>query len=334
MSESYSTTVSSWVFAIYQALNKQGIDGEVILSKCHLAIDDIQETNPRFALKQVRQLWMASVAATGNDAFGLQVVDYLDEKALNALTAAILVSKNIREAIQRLLRYYQAVSSGFTLVVHEEEHLVLEFQNTPSGEFIAPEAVDAAFGIMVRDVRKLTDAKINPTIIELTKSVPKQALEYTQFFQCPVHFNAKRNAISFPSLILDLEIPNANERLAAHLEQYLSDVLKTLDEQELSRKIYINLMQMLPSGAPTIVELAGRMHMSERSLQRKLKEENTGFTEILSNLRMDLATRYLKEQKYQISEISYLLGFSSPSNFVRFFKNQTGYPPSQYLESQ
>jgi len=43
-----------------------------------------------------------------------------------------------------------------------------------------------------------------------------------------------------------------------------------------------------------------------------------------------LATRYLKEKKYQVSEISYLLGFSSPSNFVRFFKNQTGYPPSKY----
>ncbi len=333
MSESYSSTVSSWVFAIYQALNKQGINGDAILRKCHLDIDDIRETNHRFALEQVKQLWNESVTATGNEAFGLKVIDYLNDKALNALTAATLASSSFREAIQRLLRYYQVVSSGFILVIHEEDHLVLELQNTPSGEFIAPEAVDAAFGVMVRHVRELTDAKINPIKIELTKPIPKQVVDYDQFFQCPAHFNAKRNAISFPLLILDFEIPNANERLAAYLEQYLSDVLKTLDEQELSRKIYSNLMQMLPSGTPTIVELASHMNMGERSLQRKLKEENTGFTEILSNLRMDLATRYLKEQKYQISEIGYLLGFSSPSNFVRFFKNQTGYPPKQFFES-
>jgi len=333
MSESYYSTVSSWVFAIYQTLNRQGIDGDAILRKCHLDIEDIRKTNHRFAVEQVKQLWNESVTATDNDAFGLMVIDYLNDKALNALTTATLASSNFREAIQRLLRYYRVVSSGFILVIHEEDLMVMELENTPSGEFIAPEAVDAAFGVIARDVRLLTDAKISPVKVELKKSVPKQIMDYDQIFQCPVHFNAKRNAISFPLLILDLEIPNANERLAAHLEQYLSDVLITLEEQELSRKIYISLMQMLPSGAPTIVELANNMNMSERSLQRKLKEENTGFTEILSNLRMDLATRYLTEQKYQISEISYLLGFSAPSNFVRFFKNQTGYPPSQFSES-
>jgi len=333
MSKSYYSTVSSWVFAIYQALLRQGLDGDAILNKCDLSINDIQKTNNRVALKQVRQLWIESVAATGNDAFGLQVIGYLDEKALNALTTAILASKNIHEAIQRLLRYYQVVSSGFILVIHEEQNLVLELQKTPSGEFIAPEAVDAAFGVMLRIARQLIAPQISPIMVELTKPISKKISDYEHVFQCPVHFNAKRNAISFPLSILDLEIPNANEMLAAHLEDYLSDVLKTLEGQELSRKIYISLMQMLPSGTPTIVELASHMHMSERSLQRKLKTENTGFNEILCQLRMDLAKRYLKEQKYQISEISYLLGFSSPSNFDRFFKNQTDYSPSQYFDN-
>ena len=149
MSDSYYSTVSSWVFAIYQTLNNQGLDGNTILSKCDLSISDIQITNHRIAVKQVKQLWTEAVAATNNDAFGLQVIDYLNDKALNALTTATMASTNLREAILRFHRYYRVVSSGFILVIHDDEHLVLELQKTPSGEFIAPEAVDAAFGVIV-----------------------------------------------------------------------------------------------------------------------------------------------------------------------------------------
>jgi len=333
MSKSYYSTVSSWVFAIYQTLNNQGLDGNTILSKCDLSISDIQITNHRIAVKQVKQLWTEAVAATNNDAFGLQVIDYLNDKALNALTTATMASTNLREAILRFHRYYRVVSSGFILVIHDDEHLVLELQKTPSGEFIAPEAVDAAFGVMVKNVRQLIDAQLSPILLELTKPEPNNNSHYSQVFQCPVHFNAHRNALSFPVSMLDIEIPNANEMLAAHMEKYLSDVLSKLNEVELSRQLYLNLMQMLPSGTPTIIELANRLNMSERSLQRKLKTENTGFNDILCELRLDLAKRYLKEEKYQINEVSYLLGFSAPSNFVRFFKKHMGYPPSQFLET-
>lgn len=332
MRDSYCSTVSSWVYAIYQTLNKEGVDGQRILEKCGIKVSDIERPNQRLDLERVKQLWHESVAATGNDAVGLLVIDYLNDKALNALVTATLASANIREAIHRLLRYYRVVSTGFVLEVYEEDSVVIELKKTPNGQFIALEAVDAAFGVITRNIRRLTDSEIRPAKIELMRSVPKQKAVYERFFQCPVLFDSDRNAMSIPLKVMEIEIPNANEMLASYLEQYLSDVLKNLNEIEFSRQVYTNLLGLLPSGTPSLIELASRMNVSERTLQRKLNAENISFKEILCELRVDLAKRYLKEQRYQISEIGYLLGFSAPSNFVRFFKKQVGYSPTQYIK--
>ena len=75
------------------------------------------------------------------------------------------------------------------------------------------------------------------------------------------------------------------------------------------------------------------MHMSKRTLQRKLKDENQSFFSLLNNLRSNLAKQYLSSTKYPITEIAYQLGYSSPSSFARAFKHQFGVSPLEYRGS-
>jgi AraC-like DNA-binding protein len=69
--------------------------------------------------------------------------------------------------------------------------------------------------------------------------------------------------------------------------------------------------------------------MSERTLARKLSDEGLNFTEILQELRRDLAARYLDDHKLHISKIAWLLGFNEVSSFTHTFKRWTGKTPSQ-----
>ncbi|WP_308587714.1 helix-turn-helix transcriptional regulator [uncultured Parabacteroides sp.] len=69
--------------------------------------------------------------------------------------------------------------------------------------------------------------------------------------------------------------------------------------------------------------------MSERNIQRKLKEEGTSYQKILDGLRMELSQKYLKE-KIPLPEIGFLLGFESQSAFNKFFKKHFGTQPSIY----
>ena len=72
------------------------------------------------------------------------------------------------------------------------------------------------------------------------------------------------------------------------------------------------------------------LHVSLRSLQRKLKEEDTSYKDLLEETRRQLALQYLRDSRRSIGEITYLLGFSEPSNFTRAFKRWTGKSPVQY----
>jgi AraC-like DNA-binding protein len=69
--------------------------------------------------------------------------------------------------------------------------------------------------------------------------------------------------------------------------------------------------------------------MSERTLARKLSDEGLNFTEILQQLRRDLAVRYLDDRKLHVSKIAWLLGFHEVSAFTHAFRRWTGKTPSQ-----
>jgi AraC-like DNA-binding protein len=90
------------------------------------------------------------------------------------------------------------------------------------------------------------------------------------------------------------------------------------------------LLDELRGGNPTLEHLAARLHMSPRTLHRRLGEEGTGFRRVLAQLRRELAARHLREAKLALGEVGFLLGFSEASAFHRAFRRWTGWRPAAY----
>jgi AraC-like DNA-binding protein len=86
----------------------------------------------------------------------------------------------------------------------------------------------------------------------------------------------------------------------------------------------------LCGGDPSVESVARRMHMSPRTLHRRLQEAETSYRVVVDDLRQDLALRYLAEDRLAIAEAAYLLGFSEASAFHRSFKRWTGRTPADY----
>jgi len=89
-------------------------------------------------------------------------------------------------------------------------------------------------------------------------------------------------------------------------------------------------MKELQGGNPAAETIAEHLHMSVRTLARRLAEEDTSHKALLDELRSDLARRYLSDAGLAISEVAFLLGFSEPSAFHRAFKRWTGQTPRQF----
>ena len=88
-----------------------------------------------------------------------------------------------------------------------------------------------------------------------------------------------------------------------------------------------DLFELLPTGQNQLSQVAKRLAMSSRSLQRRLAQEGTTFRKVLEETRAQLATHYLKQSDLTAAEIAFLLGYDDPNSFFPAFRAWTGITP-------
>lgn len=114
-------------------------------------------------------------------------------------------------------------------------------------------------------------------------------------------------------------------------EQVLSGS-STFDEQFLD-KIYTVMDKYLSDSEFDLDAFSGEIGMSRANLYRKIKAlTNFAPNELLKNYRLRAAVKLLLENKYSVSEISYMVGFGTPAYFSNCFKKTYQHSPSEYLE--
>ncbi len=324
------TSLATWVYAIHHALEHQKIDADQVFLQEGLSLSALKGTYDRIPKELVNRIWKAAITASNNDAFSLKVIDYLNDPSINALITSIQASEDIRHALTLLMRYYKLISSGIELHVHLDNEICISISDACGDALIIPEDIDICFGLIVKYGSKLSEYEVRPSRLKLKRSRPDYTGQYEEFFQCPIEFSASEDCLYFPLSVLDTHIPSANPILANHVEQFLAEQYQKLNEQNLEQRLRASLLNMLPTGTPKLEDLAKQLNMSKRTLQRKLKAEDLCFQTILNDIRLQLAKLYLKENTYPVQEIACRLGFSDPSNFVRFFKLNEGKTPSEF----
>ena len=65
-------------------------------------------------------------------------------------------------------------------------------------------------------------------------------------------------------------------------------------------------------------------------MQRRLSERGTQFSQILQDVRLHLAERYLSDKRLTIAEIAFLLGYADQGSFSSAFKSWHGVSPSEF----
>ena len=89
------------------------------------------------------------------------------------------------------------------------------------------------------------------------------------------------------------------------------------------------IAELLPHGKAGAPETARRLGMSTRTLARRLAVEGLTFAKLLTELRVDLAKRYLEDDELPISQIAWLLGYQEVSAFTHAFKRWIGKTPRE-----
>lgn len=105
------------------------------------------------------------------------------------------------------------------------------------------------------------------------------------------------------------------------------------DPQDLEHRVQFQIESLLPSGKLHIDKVAESLVMSRRTLQRRLAEHHQTYSQLLWEIRLNIAAKKLENSDQPIAEIAFELGYGDASNFTRAFRKKTGFPPLYFRKS-
>jgi len=319
---------SSWRDAMRQTLAAKQIDLDALLLKFGVPPE---ETDPRALSDAYSDVWDAVVEQTGNVAIGLNTPHH-PLVAMGMLSHLVLSAPTLRAGLNCMLRFSPLLSPAVAMELEVRGNTSRLSVSILSARRAAPmQRYDFIASVLLQSFNWVTAHALRPLEVEHSFDAPADTSPWETAFACKVVFGAPRFCIVFNTADLDLPIPTANASVAEHCERLASQTLMQLGGiQERVRQM---LIQELPKGDPRREVIAAMLCMSERTLQRRLLEENTTFNKLVDETRRALAQHYLSSADVSTTEMSFALGFADPSNFYRACKRWFGHSPRRLRES-
>ena len=327
------TTHSGIAQMMMRTLRSYGLDTEALFAQVGLASPTSFTSQDRVEAVAMQKLWRLAVEQTADEAFGIRFAQQLHPMSLHGLGFSWMASDTLKDAIKRLVRYYRLITSAGEVVLEEttEGYRLCYRYPAPKGA-AAPASIDAAMAVFIQLCRLAKGDEVQPLRVELQRPTPQANATHSfdTFFQSPIQYDCDENCLFFEAAALEASLPNANPELARANDQVVINYLKAFDKKDIVSQIRATIIECLPAGTPSQEQVASLVHMSTRSMQRKLQEKETRFKAIVEDIRQELAETYLKDPQRSVGEVTYLLGYSEPSNFSRSFKKWTGISPAEY----
>lgn len=312
-----------------------GIDARALLHEAGVDPTLLRDPNARIASSASDVAFAKAATLIPDAAFGLRAARCWHPSNLGALGYAWLASSTLRTGLERLQRYSRIVGEKAHIKVTDtREGLRFVYDHRRSDPLLRAIGADFVMSLVLDMCRMNYGASLRPVEVRLSRARPGDTGPYRHFYGCPIHFQANEDSFLISHRVADEPLPTANRQLAGTLDGILAAQLAALDKNNLPARCKSNLLEQLTSGEASEEDMARQLHMSRRTLQRKLAESNTTYQKLVDDTRRDLALRYMEDPGKSITDVTFLLGFSGQSAFTRAFRRWTGMSPTRFREQK
>jgi AraC-like DNA-binding protein len=310
---------------------RAGIKLEPLLSRAGLTIDHIDDPEHRISARS-QIAFLETIAKELNDDFlGLTLAKEFDCRDLGLLYYVMSSSDTLGDALRRVARYSRITNEALVFQYREARDPALHLTYSGVQRHADRQQVEFCIVAVVRMARLLTNRRLIPQHVSMIHIRSKGASAFARFLGKDIEFGSDVDEIIFPAGSAKWPLVDADRRLNKIL-------LKVCDETLSARKSNVSALRvtvenivapLLPHGHARADVVAKKLGMSERTLSRRLAEEGVTFPEILQELKVNLARRYLEEEPLPISKIAWLLGFQEVSSFSHACRRWLGKSPRE-----
>jgi AraC-like DNA-binding protein len=301
-----------------------------LLAGTGLDVDELLQSDQAVSLEQTL-LVLASTTRILGPGWHLSLGPRLTIPSHGPLGFAVVTAPDLRTSVDVLLRFFGIRGPFLWLAgsVEKDQFVIRLYETTDMGAqrgAMLELAVLSLQGLLERPLgRELTGAQI-----AFACPAPAYREQLESAFNPALSFDASGHSLRFPTAWLDEPCALYDEAMHRYLlircEEELHSAMGVLPAEITVRQALLARSGVLPS----LGEVAAGLHVSPRTLIRRLKAGDTSYQAILEDVRKTLATDYLLHSPMNVSSISWRLGYQDPSNFGRAFRSWFGVSPGRY----
>lgn len=292
----------------------------------------MKDMNARFTLATMDRLWNNIGEAIHTPCFGLQAGQLWHPAYMHALGYAWMSSSSLGTALNRMVRFIHIVNQSASIELSEMEE-GLNVHWTGANETPSAWVSEVRLSILLAMCRANYGQRLDPVSVSFTHAKPDCAGEYFEYFRAPVHFSAQKNQLTLALKDVNKHLSSSNPLMSQVHDQIMVKYLAGIDSDDIVEQVKAIIIEQLPDGRVTDAKTAESLYMSSRTLQRRLQSTGTSFKAILTEVRQELALKYIRDSRLTLTELSFQLGFSEMSAFSRAFKQWTGESPRGYRKT-
>jgi AraC-like DNA-binding protein len=285
----------------------------------------------RLPLGILEELLRGAIELTGDPDIGLHAGEAASLGDYDILEYAATSCTTAREAIEVINRYIPLISDAADYYQEVKESKVYAWLRTRVPLSRASADFQSASFFQVVSLWLGPDL---PTELEIWFDYPAPAdlSAYRKIYgESVLRFNAPGDGFVFDASVLDLKLRSADPKLHSVLRRHADQLLNEHPGSDsLADSVRRLVIKQLAGRDLNVDRIAEQLHVSRRTLHRRLREEGVTFKKLADEVRRGLARRYLEKGGLSMGEISFLLGFSEVAAFYRAFNRWEGRTPLQY----
>ena len=314
------------------ALPQLGIDPARVFPLYGVNLDALSDPHVRLPATVELDLWALLVRETDDPLIGLRLSDVIPDGAYWTYEYLLRHSSTIGAALEKAVRYQRIFANDVQLsLIEQAQHTIARLDHEGGGVYPHPaQATECLFAVIFRVIHKLVPSA-RAKEVHFTHARLGPAREYVKRFGCRVRFAQPYNEVVFETTELERAVVSADQRLAHVLEEHVQRVLATVPNLDpWLPRARSALDTLLAARIASLPQLAKALHVSARTLRRRLAERGASYRELLDDARRSLALRRVLDPELSFDEIAEALGFNDISAFYRAFRRWTDTTPAAY----
>ena len=315
-------------------LKELDLDSEAIFRDAGLIFSEHVHSGSRVELKVIANLIEHVNLHVKKSDFAFQLGRRIPLMAHGNLGAAMLSCKDLHSLLVLSERFSRLVFPSISLSVFEQGNNTTFKITTDTGfPTLNIAIVDAILGTCIENLQRLSDTNIQPINTTLRHKKPPHPEFYKTLSNNSIEFDAIDNTLTFSKKSMAIPLKSADNIGQDILVEKCKKDLDDIEQNSplITRTIEIIITHL--STPPSLSFVANALEISERTLRRRLSEENISYRDLVKNIRHEKAIYFLQNTQLRIENIASELGYRETSNFRRAFKNVTGVTPRDWRKS-